>query len=1336
MERKGNFMVAPYVAIFRALYEEVKEKRKTEDLSLKLIKEATRIKNYNDEEFKEEIKKKEEEYYGMVLEIMELNNVKLNLLVLELIEQFIKDELIRDIWFSSIIKSICKIQMKEEIRSKILSIFNTIFESNKYIHSFYNGSLMDVYVLLFELANKNNGIGINEIIFKTTIKLFKIANNDCLNQKEENEKNNNLINDLSILLNELCNLIIGDKSTIIKNNKIQIPTNIICTIVLSNHQLFEKLNFKECLSSVIIELCIKLLDNNEFDQSLYSLITGLFTQYEIPTFMTLFSKVIQCISTTKSKEIQFALLQCILNEFLCSFEKHDTRQILPPANEFSEFAIKKYQEYINQQIVIPFSSFKLVSEFITKTPQTELIEESNCCIITKIIISIVTFLLADKDSLLILDNQFKNIFNVVEEQLRYFIELPIPIPLFKEYLIFVFNVVSLLLSNNLHEESIRIINMIINTSGLIPYQQNISQEFNEKQLTCVNWLKDCIKEFSNSFQTKEFLIILPFLSSLNTIANICPLIQTNDEIINTPNYYLNESDLMNDELYCIYIKTLVELCQTIIENYYQESFKIDKYYFDQLFNSIKLHPKRFLLIKEYIKSLFINTALHSEELINSYFFDLTNSILSQRSSNVFQKDYILFLFDVSIPIIKSTNVKAKRSLIDSYTTFIENIIITLNDSIDQLFKELSFCSNYDIVSQSFNVLKEICKPNILRQFSFKQMNYVLETLKSFLNQNNDLNIALSTIELQWSLLELISQTPELNFKQEIKESLMMILFNELLNEIDDERYDIWFSAAQTLLRAIKDQGVCLKEEGWKKLITEVFYSAFQKLKVIVYPRILNTTDIPLRDDIKKSHIISRVLTEIRRWNDSIIADLSCVMRSLKIIFEKFSDEETKKQVFRYILGFTDFAFFQPTVFGIEVGIKYVFKLLPIVYDSSIFKEVDESLADDTLDVIEMINDFLIFNDGVFSGVAILYLNMLCDSYSICGIKLKYRIIEMIKKFICLFPNDFFVSENSGTLIQERYIKALNSFIIDKDFENIKDKFETTVLWCLDTILDIEKINERAKTSKWWGINELIKILMNFTLDEQIIQRIIRSHETIISFFIEPNNQLQRSESQEKVFLNKSLHYKLEVHQLLFDILSQKLKTIDSINEINVKIIEITNIIKYKEVNEQFLIENDTQIFTPLVNFLQIIKTKSIEKSQIDVFNYFIDYGIKPSLQFKTYGQTLSQECHSILINCYLTFNDISKKSKCADVYVTHMNLITNNYLLNVEGYREQWCVLELLYSIKQIFPQIISNKPSLGNGLTIQWIYSLLIKLISSPHQPIRELIQPQLTSIGDLYFH
>ncbi|EDR29190.1 hypothetical protein EDI_032970 [Entamoeba dispar SAW760] len=460
------------------------------------------------------------------------------------------------------------------------------------------------------------------------------------------------------------------------------------------------------------------------------------------------------------------------------------------------------------------------------------------------------------------------------------------------------------------------------------------------------------------------------------------------------------------------------------------------------------------------------------------------------------------------------------------------------------------------------------------------------------------------------------------------------------------------------------------------------------------------------------------------------------MRSLKIIFEKFSDEETKKQVFRYILGFTDFAFFQPTVFGIEVGIKYVFKLLPIIYDSSIFKEVDESLADDTLDVIEMINEFLVFNDGVFSGVAILYLNMLCDSYSICGIKLKYRILEMIKKFICLFPNDFFVSENNGTMIQERCIKSLKSFITDKDFENMKDKIEITLLWCLDTILNIEKIKERAKTSKWWGINELIKLLMNFTLDEPIIQRIIQSHETIISFFTEPNNQLQRSESQEKIFLNKCLHYKLEVHQLLFDTLTQKLKTIDSFNKINVKILEITNITKYKEINEQFLIEHDTQIFNPLVNFLQIVKTKSIETSQLDVFNYFIDYGIKPSLQFKMYAQNLSQECHSILINCYLIFNDTSKKSKCADIYVKHIDLITNNYLLNIEGYRKQWCVLELLYSIEHIFPQLISNKSLLGNGLTIQWIYSLLIKLISSPHQPIRELIQPQLTSIGDLYFH
>ena len=84
--------IQKYTTIYRQLYEEIKQKRKTEDLSLKIIKEVTRIKSLSQQEFITEITTKPEVYFDLFFPILDLESLNCNLILLDLFELYLIDE--------------------------------------------------------------------------------------------------------------------------------------------------------------------------------------------------------------------------------------------------------------------------------------------------------------------------------------------------------------------------------------------------------------------------------------------------------------------------------------------------------------------------------------------------------------------------------------------------------------------------------------------------------------------------------------------------------------------------------------------------------------------------------------------------------------------------------------------------------------------------------------------------------------------------------------------------------------------------------------------------------------------------------------------------------------------------------------------------------------------------------------------------------------------------------------------------------------------------------------------------------------------------------------------
>ena len=145
------------------------------------------------------------------------------------------------------------------------------------------------------------------------------------------------------------------------------------------------------------------------------------------------------------------------------------------------------------------------------------------------------------------------------------------------------------------------------------------------------------------------------------------------------------------------------------------------------------------------------------------------------------------------------------------------------------------------------------------------------------------------------------------------------------------------------------------EEKWIQLIDEIYFVSFDKIKTIVYPRLLHVKEIPTRESIGRTQLVSRLLTEIRRWNDSVTAELSCVMRLNTLLFEKIKDSNKRKEIYLKNIRLTELAFYQPTVTTIEVGMDFIFKMMKLMMNKTFFLEVDNELIEETIQTIHLIS---------------------------------------------------------------------------------------------------------------------------------------------------------------------------------------------------------------------------------------------------------------------------------------------------------------------------------------------------------------------------------------------
>ena len=115
-------LIVKYTQLYRLLYDEIKQRRKTEEISLRIIKEVTRIRAMSNNDFKEEVLAKQSLYFDLLLNVLDIESVTCTSIIIYLLEQFMIDNLLLDVYFNQFMKRFIKMSMKEEVKQRFMKL--------------------------------------------------------------------------------------------------------------------------------------------------------------------------------------------------------------------------------------------------------------------------------------------------------------------------------------------------------------------------------------------------------------------------------------------------------------------------------------------------------------------------------------------------------------------------------------------------------------------------------------------------------------------------------------------------------------------------------------------------------------------------------------------------------------------------------------------------------------------------------------------------------------------------------------------------------------------------------------------------------------------------------------------------------------------------------------------------------------------------------------------------------------------------------------------------------------------------------------------------------------
>ncbi|KAL7718079.1 Dopey N-terminal domain-containing protein [Entamoeba marina] len=868
----------------------------------------------------------------------------------------------------------------------------------------------------------------------------------------------------------------------------------------------------------------------------------------------------------------------------------------------------------------------------------------------------------------------------------------------------------------MHAQIEKYLNSLLKSIQLIPFQQQIITTFNNRDLIYLQHIANIIISFSSTFTEMEFYLTLLAMPSIQLLFDNNVLLQKDMKLLSLPNHYSKTYLNYDENVFIRYVKALLSICKTILNEYQKETFDNEKYYLLELLKLFDIPNDKFNCIKDEMYSTVLLIALNNDEEIHSILLEKAQDILRIKKSNTNNDNVEIFFLQLFLDILKSSEIKQKRYIIDILITSLESLRPKLIQYPTKFFELIHCCVNNEVVTHAFLFLKELCKSILQMDIHINYIKELFTIIHNYVIQNVDINISLSAIQLQWDLLDIITQST--NISTETQSILTMQLFNQLLNEISDSRYDIWFSSVHTLLRSINDQGMLLSGDIWITIVKDILFSIFNTLRNKVYTSLFNTKKHPSKKQIQTVKVISCITPEVRRWNECITTGLSCVMRLQNGLFDKITNNELRIIIYQNILMFTYQAFYKPTINGVEVAIKYVFNILPLLFNKNIFDSLNQDLINETIQVISNINEFVISNNGLTSGTTVMFLEKIEEGLEYDNVYIHQELLKMNQKYICVFPDDSFINEHDGSLVQQKHIELIQKSIHSKFFEESKQVLLQVILSDIGDLSIIETIKERAEPSKWWGIPVLTKLLQNFSFDNDLSIILKQIHHLLFSLnildsLIEDSQQIDSTSS-----LQISITRFIKLYSIFMDSLITIFKKEQSLTQQIVTFIQIISLNSFNDIPQQLMSQINDNFYESICLLYNTIISLSKNTYNDEYLIQLLTDVIGNNLPFLKYGTTLSKYCYNELI------------SQLIDDIISFYNLNCNKLS------EEHEIISELIFISSTIFPKLLNSKFSTIQDMSLKWMYDCCVLLVTSQHKSIRDNIQLILKQFASIFFN
>ncbi|KAL7718078.1 hypothetical protein QTN25_004383 [Entamoeba marina] len=293
----------PFLTDYLFLFEEMRNKKSCTEISSNLIKLTENISKLDEIAFTQDVLTNQNKYFHPLVGILRMNTFKTTIYVLQMYHRFIEKELLETECFNEFISIFLSLPNKEEIRSKMIQIGESIINSTKYIHMFepkHFRLIIETFIGQCDTAPSKLKPRAQILLFKFIPKVFDAIADDFDHAQE----------------------------------------------------------YFDLIGIEVIPVIKYYLDSNTKEEYLFDLVSNLFTNfYRSPEIQTLFNYLLITLQNETNFLVCYKISHCIYMYFLAIKNMDVSDIVINQITDYLIFVASHINEILSNISTIPFDSY-------------------------------------------------------------------------------------------------------------------------------------------------------------------------------------------------------------------------------------------------------------------------------------------------------------------------------------------------------------------------------------------------------------------------------------------------------------------------------------------------------------------------------------------------------------------------------------------------------------------------------------------------------------------------------------------------------------------------------------------------------------------------------------------------------------------------------------------------------------------------------------------------------------------------------------------------------------------------------------------------------------------